>query len=67
MTTCKIIRKRIQKIRNTTVNIKKTKKQIGGAVASMDDFTYDDIALSKHVKINWGRLPGSPPTDCSIM
>jgi hypothetical protein len=47
--------------------VKKTKKQHGGAVASMDDFTYDDIALSKNVKINWGWLPGPPPTDCSIM
>jgi hypothetical protein len=47
--------------------VKKTKKQRGGAVASMDDFTYDDIALSKNVKINWGWLPGPPPTDCSIM
>lgn len=67
MAISKNTRKRIRNVRNTVGNIKKTKKQIGGAVASMDDFTYDDIALSKNVKINWGWLPGPPPTDCSIM
>lgn len=53
--------------RKLVCSAKKTKKQCGGAVASMDDFTYDDIALSKNVKVNWGWLPGPPPTDCSIM
>jgi len=67
MPTYKKCRKYPGKVQKNPGNIKRTKKQFGGAIASMDDFTYDDIALSKNVKINWGWLPGPPPTDCSIL
>jgi hypothetical protein len=55
---------------NSKGSIKKSSKngkQSGGAIMDVNDFDYNQIAISKHVKIDWGTAPGPPPMDCCIM
>ena len=52
---------------NKTLKNAGKKKQSGGAIVDVNDFDYNQIAISKHVKIDWGTAPGAPPMDCSIM
>ena len=47
---------------------KQKQEQSGGhKVTTLDDIDYDQLKVSKHVKINWGNLPDGPPTNCCIL
>ena len=36
-------------------------------VMTLDDIDYNQFKLSKKIKINWGKFPDGPPTDCTIL
>jgi hypothetical protein len=36
-------------------------------VMTLDNIDYNQFKLSKKIKINWGKFPDGPPTDCTIL